>query len=82
MKLEQRFLPVQVLFFCVLPLIPFMRHITSERLLVASIVFGFGVVLLLVSIFSFRYYGTTPDPINTDGVTALVTTGVYAWTRS
>ena len=42
----------------------------------------FGVLIAGAGILAFRRAGTTANPMTPDASTALVTTGVYGWTRN
>lgn len=76
-----------VIFFAVVmvimaKLLPELSFVFWGRLVVAIALTLAGVVISLAGILAFRQHRTTVNPLNPKAATAIVTTGVYRFTRN
>lgn len=53
-----------------------------ERVLIAAVLLLLGVLMAVAGVLAFRRHRTTVDPLNPDRSTALVTSGVYRFSRN
>jgi protein-S-isoprenylcysteine O-methyltransferase Ste14 len=49
---------------------------------VALAIFGFAVAVVVAAIVGFRKARTTVDPVHTEAASAILTTGIYRFTRN
>lgn len=52
------------------------------RTAIALTIFGFAVVVVVVAVFDFRKAKTTVDPFHPESASAIVTSGIYRFTRN
>lgn len=63
-------------------LLPMLSFVLPGRLELAIALTLAGIVMSLVGILAFRRHQTTINPLNPGAATAIVTTGVYRFTRN
>lgn len=61
------------------PTVEFPRNI---RVVVTALISAVGFIIMLAGVASFRRAGTTVNPLKPEAATALVTGGVYRYTRN
>lgn len=71
-----------VVMVCMARLLPRLSFVFPGRLVVAIAITLAGVVISLAGILAFRQHRTTVNPLNPEAATAIVTTGMYHFTRN
>ncbi len=52
------------------------------RISISVLILGAGLVVLVLGVISFKFAGTTVNPMSPDSTSSLVTSGVYRFTRN
>jgi len=71
-----------VLMWTIARWLPLQSEQSSVRNVIALAIFGFAVAIIVTAILGFRKAKTTVDPMHPETASAIVTSGIYRFTRN